>query len=290
MLHDVLVQPLINLLAAIYALVPGHDFGLAIIVFTVLVRLALWPLVRKQIRQQKALRELQPEIARIRASAKGDKQKEAQLVMELYREREINPFASIGVILIQFPILIALFVALRTILQDGRIVDEAYAFVRELGYMRQIAADPALFQPHFLGINLGATGYIPLAAASALAQYAQTKQLMPQPKERRKLTDILKKTAQTGDNSEAIAAMNRGMGPLFSGLMFVAAISLPAALALYWTTGSLVGILQQRMVLRRDVAEAESKVKVEVIDPSAKTSPARRAKKTSPRKRSGKQK
>lgn len=262
MLHDVLVRPLINLLVAIYAILPGHDLGIAIIVFTILVRFALWPLVRKQIRQQRALRELQPEINKIRSNTKGDKQKEALLIMELYREREINPFASFGLILIQFPILIALFAALRTILKDGRIVEEAYTVVKNLGYMKEIVQTPSLFTPHFFGMNLGKPSIV-LAAGAAIGQYIQTRQMMPRPKQRKRLSEILRKTAQSGDNSEAIAAMNQGMGPVFSILMFFAASTLPSALALYWTTGSIVAIGQQRFVLNQDVAEAE-KVKVTI--------------------------
>ena len=242
MLHDVLVQPLINLLVGIYAIVPGHDFGVAIIIFTILVRFALWPLVRKQFRQQRALRELQPDIAKIKAKTKGDKQKEALLIMELYREREINPFASLGLILVQFPVLIALFVALRTILQEGQIVQEAYSFVRELGYMKQVVVTPSLFDPRLFGLIHLNQPHLFLALTAAVGQYIQTKQLMPRPKERKRLRDVLRNSAKTGDNSEAITAMNQGMGSFFSVLMFVAAATLPSALALYWTVGSIVAI------------------------------------------------
>lgn len=287
MLHDILVQPLINLLVTIYALVPGHDFGVAIIIFTILVRLALWPLVKKQIRQQRALRELQPEIAKIKARTKGDKQKEAMLVMELYREREINPFGSIGLILIQFPILIALFVALRTILKDDQIVAESYEFVRNLGYMKQVAADPALFDPYLFGLVHLSEPNIWLAFTASISQYIQTKQLMPRPKERKKLREVLKKSAETGDNSEAMAAMSQGMGPFFSILMFVAAITLPSALALYWTVGSIVGVLQQRLILRHDVAQAEAQVTAEVVESETEPTvkPVRRKSKRTGRKK-----
>lgn len=288
MLHDILVQPLINLLVAIYALVPGHDFGIAIVIFTILVRIALWPLVRKQIHQQRALRELQPEIAKIKAKTKGDKQKEAKLVMELYREREINPFGSIGLILVQFPILIALFVALRTILKDDQIVAESYEFVRNLGYMKEVVADPSLFDPFLFSLVHLSEPNIVLAFTAAISQYVQTKQLMPRPKERKKLREVLKKSAETGDNSEAMAAMSQGMGPFFSILMFLAAITLPSALALYWTVGSIVGVLQQRIILSHNVAEAEAKVTPEIIDAEVvvETKPVRKkSKRTTGRKK-----
>jgi len=94
-----IVQPIFNLLVLIYAMLPGHNFGFAIIIFTVLVRLLLWPLVKKQLHQTKAMRKVQPELKRIKAAAKGDKRKEQQLMMELYKERGINPFGSIGILI-----------------------------------------------------------------------------------------------------------------------------------------------------------------------------------------------
>ena len=70
-----IVQPIFNLLVLVYALLPGHNFGLSLIIFTILIRLLLWPLVRKQLHQAKAMRELQPEIKKIKAASKGNRQK-----------------------------------------------------------------------------------------------------------------------------------------------------------------------------------------------------------------------
>src|SRR2546430_130198 len=106
MFTTLIVQPIFNLLVLIYALIPGHNFGLAIIIFTIVVRLLLWPLVKKQLHHAKAMRKIQPELKRIKAGAKGDKRKEQLLMMELYKERGINPFSSIGVVLLQLPILL----------------------------------------------------------------------------------------------------------------------------------------------------------------------------------------
>src|SRR4051812_529831 len=104
-----IAQPIFNLLVLIYAILPGHNFGLAIIIFTIIVRLLLWPLVKKQLHQTKMMRKLQPELKRIKKEAKGNRQKESMMTMELYKERGINPFGSIGVMLVQLPILIALY-------------------------------------------------------------------------------------------------------------------------------------------------------------------------------------
>src|SRR6266702_449907 len=108
-----IVKPIFNLLVFIYALLPGHNFGLSIILFTVLVRLLMWPVVKKQLHQAKAMQKLQPELKRIKASAKGDKQKEQIMLMELYKERNVNPFGSLGTIIVQFIVLIGLYSGLR---------------------------------------------------------------------------------------------------------------------------------------------------------------------------------
>src|ERR1035437_584073 len=109
MLTTIIIQPIFNLLALIYAIIPGHNFGLAIIIFTIIIRLLMWPLVKKQLRHAKAMRELAPELKKIKVAAKGDRQKESAMTMELYKEREINPFASLGILVIQLPIILGLY-------------------------------------------------------------------------------------------------------------------------------------------------------------------------------------
>src|SRR5882672_4384449 len=124
MFNTILVQPIFNLLALIYAFV--HDFGVAIIILTIIVRGALWPLVSRQLHSQRALQELQPELKRIKKEAAGDRTLEGQLTMELYKEREINPFASFLPLLIQLPIFFALFIVLKDIVKPGEIAHVAY--------------------------------------------------------------------------------------------------------------------------------------------------------------------
>src|ERR1700730_4191738 len=106
MFTTLIVRPIFNLLVFIYAILPGHNFGLAIIIFTVLTRLLMWPLVKKQLHTAKAMRVLQPELKRIKQEAKGDRQKESMMVMALYKEKGVNPFSSIGLLILQLPIFI----------------------------------------------------------------------------------------------------------------------------------------------------------------------------------------
>src|SRR3982751_3033898 len=100
-----IVKPIFNLLVLIYALLPGHNFGLSLIIFTIIIRLLLWPLVRKQLHQARAMRKMQPELKKIKKAAKGDRQKESQMMMEMYKERGMNPFGAFPTLIVQFVIL-----------------------------------------------------------------------------------------------------------------------------------------------------------------------------------------
>jgi YidC/Oxa1 family membrane protein insertase len=241
MFNTLLVQPLFNLLALIYAILPGHDFGVAIIVMTILVRLALWPLVAKQLHSQKAMQDLAPEVARVRAEAKGDKQLESQKLMELYKEKEINPFASLIPLLIQLPLFLALFAVLKDILKGGAIAKLAYPAIKNLPAIQAVIADPAMFHTTFLGLVDLSKPSIFFAITAAIAQFFQSKQIMPA------------KGSQQDPSARAMSSMIY----LFPGLTFIIGLSLPGALSLYWTTASVVAIIQQTILLRKDVEELE---------------------------------
>src|SRR6266404_1296159 len=148
----VIIQPIFNLLVLIYGLLPGHNFGLAIVLFTVLVRLAMWPLVKKQLNHAKAMRELAPELKKIKAAAKGDRQKESAMTMELYKEREINPFASFGIILLQLPVLIGLYSGLNRIIKNPhQIVSFSYPAVQHMGWIQTLSHNIHRFDNSLLG-------------------------------------------------------------------------------------------------------------------------------------------
>lgn len=239
--HVVLVQPLFNLLAVVYAVIPFHDFGLAVIIFTVLIRLLLWPLVNRQLHSQRAMQALQPEVAKIREQAKGDRQKESQLLMELYKEREISPFGSLGLLLLQLPIFWALFAVLRDMVKAGQINSLSYSWVKGLGAIKDVLHHGGVINPTFLGhINLGRPALI-LAVAAGIAQYFQTKQLMPK---------------QAGADAQARAMQSTAI--VVPVITILVGLTLPSALALYWTVTSLVAILQQWLILREDVQELEA--------------------------------
>ncbi|MEK9196059.1 MAG: YidC/Oxa1 family membrane protein insertase, partial [Patescibacteria group bacterium] len=118
MFDKFIVQPVFNLLELIMAVLPGHNLGIAIIIFTLLVRLALWPILKKQLHQASLIKKLQPQLKAIKAQAKGDKQKQARLQMELYKEYGIKPATTILTLIIQIPIFIGLYQALLRLIKD----------------------------------------------------------------------------------------------------------------------------------------------------------------------------
>jgi YidC/Oxa1 family membrane protein insertase len=264
-------RPIFNLLIIIIALLPGHNLGIAIIIFTILVRLALYPLLKKQLHHAMAMRKLQPEIKKIKKQAAGDKQKEYALMMELYKEREIKPLASIGILFAQLPILLALFFAINTIIKEPEtIVTNAYWWVAELPFIQELATDITKLNYVFLGfIDLSRaaveTGgiYLPaltLVVASVATQFYQSKQLMMTDKSARGLRQILKDSSQGKevDQTEIQAATSKFTLYIIPFMLFIVAINLASALSLYWLVGSIVAIIQQTRILRQDVSEMES--------------------------------
>ena len=110
LIDTIIVRPIVNILFVIYDLV--GDFGLAIIIFTILVKLAMWPLVKRQLHQTKLMRKIQPELAEIKKNCKGNRQMESLQMMDLYKRNNIKPFRTVLTTLIQLPIFLALFMAI----------------------------------------------------------------------------------------------------------------------------------------------------------------------------------
>lgn len=294
------VQPIFNLLVLIYGILPGHNFGLAIIIFTIIVRLLMWPLIKKQLHQVKVMRKLQPELKRIKKEAAGDRRQESMMMMELYKERGINPFGTIGVLLLQIPILIGLYIGLQKVLKDpSQIETFAYPFLQHLPWIEHIANNIKQFDITLFGIidltkpALGPSGvYWPallIVAGSAVAQFFQSKQLAPDAKDSRSLRNILReaKDGKQADQSEVNAAVGRSTRYLLPVMIFLFTIHIPSALALYWLTSGVVALIQQGIVLREDTEEMEAAadtktggkqvIEGEVVEAKkSKTKPAKR--------------
>lgn len=266
-----LVQPIFNILVLIYGILPGHDFGLSLVIFTIFVRLAMWPLVKKQLHQTKVMRAIQPEVAKIKQRAKGNRTLEAQMTMELYKEKGVNPFGSIGLLIIQLPIFIALFAVVRLITENADNIGKyTYNFLEQLPAVQ--SAMNGEFQASLFGVldltkhaiqpGSGAI-YWPLliiAVVAAVLQFIQSKQLLPAPKEKKRLRDLMQDQAagKTVDQSEMNALVTNKMIWLFPIMTFVVSIYLAGALVVYLMVTSLVAVIQQHLVLRKDELELQN--------------------------------
>jgi YidC/Oxa1 family membrane protein insertase len=275
MFQTLIVQPLYNLLVAVYGLIPGHDLGLSLIIFTVFIRLALWPLLKKQLHQSKKMRDLQPELAKVKKAAAGDKQKEAALMMELYKEKGISPFGSIGLTLIQLPLFLGVFQAARDLTQQfDKIHSFTYSFVRDIPHVSQILKDSSLFNYVSLGfIDLSKKAlqngaiYWPmlvLGAAAVYLTYVQSKQILPERKEKKKLRDVLKASANGAQpaQEDMTAAMGGSMlylMPILTGMFVLAS---QGAMVVYLLASSAIGIFQQSLIFKKDTDEMEGVAEV----------------------------
>ncbi len=270
MFTTIIVKPLFNLLVFIYAILPGHNFGLALIIFTILFRLVLWPLVKKQLHQAKAMRKLQPELKQIKKDAKGDKQKEGQMVMALYKEQGINPVGTLPIFVVQIIILIGLNSGLRKIIANRQeVITFSYSWVRHLPWMRHLAANIHLFDNTLFGfVNLGRSAlssggvYWPamiIVVLSAASQYFQSKQLMPTSKDQKGLRQIMKEASKgnQADQSEISGAVGKSTQYILPFMIFFFTVELASALSLYWFTSGLVAYIQQSIALREDETELE---------------------------------
>lgn len=134
-----IVRPIANVLFVIYGFV--GDFGLAIILFTILVKVCMWPLIKRQLHQTRLMRKIQPELAEIKKNCNGNRQLESLQMMDLYKRNNIKPFRSMLTLIIQLPIFIALYTAVRVIAlptPDDNLELRAYAPVRQIERVEEV--------------------------------------------------------------------------------------------------------------------------------------------------------
>lgn len=224
--HLVLTQPLLNILIFFYNIIPWRDLGLAIIALTVLIRLVLFPSFQKQLRSQKELQQLQPKLSEIKEKYKDDKEAQTKATLEIYKQNKINPFSSCLPLLIQLPILLALYRVFFTGL-NGHIGGELYPFIR----------DPGLINTNFLGlVELTKPNYI-FAGLAGVFQFVQSKMMIP------------KKTQ--GPKDKTAALMNAQLTYFMPVLTIIIALRLPAGLSLYWAVTTLFAIGQQYYIMKK---------------------------------------
>lgn len=229
--HTILYQPLFNSLVLLYNYIPGHDFGIAIVFLTIIIRVILYPISVKSINSQTALQKLQPQIQELQKKYKNDKEKQAREVLDLYKREKINPFSGVLLALIQLPILIALYQVFWTGLDP-----------KELVVLYNFVINPGQINPLFLTVIDLSKPSIIFAILAGLAQYFQTKMLLPQKK--------VGITEQKG-GADFSHIMQKQMVYFAPIITVVILANLPSALGLYWTVGGLFSIIQQYLIFNK---------------------------------------
>ncbi|MEK7482172.1 MAG: YidC/Oxa1 family membrane protein insertase [Patescibacteria group bacterium] len=232
--NTVLYQPLFNALILLYNYLPVHDLGLSIIILTFAVWVVIYPLNLQALRAQKALSELQPRIKALQDKYKDDKTKQAQATMELYKEAKINPFSGCLPLLIQFPILLALF----------RVFWKGFS-PEQMAFLYGFVAKPETINTVFLGIvNLANPNAI-MAILAGVAQFFQTRATM-----------AVQKTANANTEKKALdfaSMMQKQMLYIFPAFTVLIVWKMPSALALYWIASSCFAIAQNYIVFRKKI-------------------------------------
>ena len=230
-----LVHPLVSLLVAAYDLV--HDFGLAVIAVTIAIRLLLYPLFVIQIRNQRSMQELAPAMAELKTKYGTDKQRLTQEQMKLYKERNYNPAMGCLPLLLQMPLLLAMYSAFQffvnTPAPDGvKLGNAIWPFLHNPIAAGQTLDLSVRWLPWL--IDLGHPD--PLFILPVLAGATQLiSSVMFQPSVRPKVVDPQQKMMQS-------------MQYYFPLITVFIAQSLPAGLGLYWVTTTIFGIVQQYFV------------------------------------------
>ena len=223
--NNVLIDPMLNILAGLYIVLFGN-FGLAIIVFTVIVRLLTLPLQLKMMRQMKAMQALQPRMREIQARHSKDPQKRSQEVMRLYREAGVNPLGCLGPMFIQLPIWIGLYQALLNSL--GTTPDHLVGLAQRVYSWNPLADALVPLNSNFLWLDLANPDPTPiLPVLVGVTTWAQQKMTtMPAADERQ-------------------ASTNKMMLLMMPFMLALFSFSFPSGLPLYWVISNTIGVAIQ---------------------------------------------
>jgi len=227
-----LYQPLYNTLVFIISAVPGANVGVAIVLLTIIVRGALLPLSHKQVVSQAKMRELAPHLEKIKEKHKDDKQEQARKMMEFYREHGVNPLSGCLLVVVQLPIIFALYFVFFKGLPNLN-AEHLYSFVHL----------PEAISMMFLGVLLSSKSAI-FAIFAAVTQYFQIKLSIPP-------LAPAAEGAKPSFKDDFARSMNVQMRYVLPVIVLVISYSISAAVALYWATSNLFSIAHELYVKKK---------------------------------------
>lgn len=225
--QNIIYKPIFNALVFLYENASFGDIGIAIILLTILIRIILYPLFHKSAVYQKRMQNIQPKIKAIQDKHKHNKDKtqQTQEMLAIYKEENLNPFSGFFLILVQLPILFALYRIFLNIFKPESF-DNLYSFIPK----------PESLNPDFLGlINLSENSIL-LVVLAALLQYLQAK------------LALSKHVSNPDSMADRMSKQMVFMGPILTVIVFY---KFPAAIALYWAVASLFSVFQQIIINKK---------------------------------------
>ena len=230
--NTLLYKPLINALAFLVSIIPGGDIGLAVILLTILVKIILFPLSQKSIQSQAAMNVLAPELEKIKKSGVS-KEEQARQTFELYKTHKTNPFSGCLLVLIQIPIIFALY----------------YVFFKginfESGMLYSFIHVPEKINMMFLGVlDMGGKSLV-LAILAGVSQFLQA-HYMPKP-----ATPPAPSSGTPSFGESFGKSMNMQMKYVFPFVVAFISYTISGAIALYWITSNMFTVGQQIYVSRK---------------------------------------
>ena len=231
MFNTLLTQPIFNTLIFLYNNI--GDFGLSIIILTLIIRTILAPLFYKSFKNQTLLQKLQPEIQKIQQDHKHDREEQARRMLELYRQHKVNPFAGFLLILVQLPVLIAVY-RVFYLGVTPETLKNLYTFV----------AQPEVINTVFLGLIDLSNRSIIIVVLAAVFQYVHGRLTLPKLKE--------------GEPEPQAIKVSRKMiwiGPI---LAVVILFNMPSAVGIYWLTTTIFSLGQQLYINKKIYGDDQS--------------------------------
>ena len=238
LLKAIFYTPLYNALIFFIAIIPFHNVGVAVILFTLLIKIILFPLSQKSVKTQFAMKQMEPELNTLKEKYKDNKTLQAEKTMALYQEKGINPFSGILLMLIQFPILLGLYY----IFLRGGLPNVNHTIIYSFTKV------PALINTTFLGINVTAKSTL-FAILAAVAQFFQMQFMLPKAPKKNQDT-----SAGPNFKDELSKSMNMQMKYVMPVIIFFIARNFSAVVALYLITSSLFAIGQELYVRSKNKA------------------------------------
>ena len=228
--HQLFFDPLYNLLIWLSAVLPGHSLGLAIIILTIIVKLILLPLYHKTTTSQKKIKALEPKLKELKAKHANNREEQAKQTMALYREHGINPLTSFWLLLIQIPIVLALFFVFR----------DSFNIRPEILY--SFITPPTLINATLFGLDLTAKNYL-LAILVGTSQFIQMRLAIP--------PIPPSNSPDRSFKNDFARSMNLQMRYMMPAFITLVSFGFPAALTLYWLTSNLFAIGHELFVKRQ---------------------------------------